>query len=104
MTVMPSLWPEPFGRVIIESMASGTPVVASYTGGIPEVMTGALRSQLVEPGNEYELATVLDRILDWRSHDPTLGERSRAHVLNQFSLEKMVDGIETVLLKVVNHG
>jgi len=38
LTVVPSIWEEPFGRVIIESYAQGTPVIASDVGGIPEVL------------------------------------------------------------------
>nr|WP_263324272.1 glycosyltransferase family 4 protein [Neobacillus sp. Marseille-Q6967] len=38
LTVVPSVWDEPFGRVIIESYMQGTPVIASNTGGITEVI------------------------------------------------------------------
>lgn len=38
VTVVPSRWEEPFGRVIIESYAQGTPVIAANVGGIPEVI------------------------------------------------------------------
>lgn len=38
LTIFPSIWEEPFGRVIIESYQVGTPVYASRTGGIPEVI------------------------------------------------------------------
>lgn len=104
ITVMPSLWPEPFGRVIIEAMACGTPVIASRTGGIPEVLTGEFRSHLVEPGNEFDLAKTLQSMLYWRAMDPSLGLRSRDYVLQKFSLDAMVDGIEKILFKVVNDG
>lgn len=104
VTVVPSLWAEPFGRVIIEAMACGTPVVASKTGGIPEILTGEFQHHLVAPGNEQDLAQTIQQVLPWRITDPDLGQRCRHHVLNQFSLEKMVDGIEKVLIKVVNHA
>lgn len=103
VTVVPSLWAEPFGRVIIEAMACGTPVVASKTGGIPEILTGEFQHYLVAPGNEQDLAQTLHRVLNWRTTDPELGYRCREHVLSQFSLAKMVDGIEEVLIKVVNY-
>ncbi len=38
MLVVPSLWPEPFGRVAVEGMAAGIPVIVSPEGGLPEVM------------------------------------------------------------------
>ncbi|HFJ9425848.1 glycosyltransferase family 4 protein [Bacillus cereus] len=38
LTIVPSIWEEPFGRVIIESYNQGTPVIASNRGGIPEVL------------------------------------------------------------------
>ncbi len=101
VTVLPSEWSEPFGRTIIESMACGTPVVASLTGGIPEILTGEFESGLFEPKNERDLAERLDRTINWRDTNPQLGERCREHVLFKFTLDKMIDGIEKVLLRVV---
>ncbi len=37
MLVVPSLWPEPFGRVVVEGMAAGLPVIVTPVGGLPEV-------------------------------------------------------------------
>ena len=102
-TVLPSLWSEPFGRTVIESMACGTPVVASRTGGIPEILTGEFQSSLFETGNERDLADTINRVINWRDKDPQLGERCREHVLAKFTLDKMVDGIEKVLLKVIRN-
>lgn len=101
VAVLPSLWSEPFGRTNIESMACGTPVVASRTGGITEILTEEFQNGLFEPGNEQELADTLDRIVYWRDKDPTLGKRCRDHILSNFTLDTMVDGIEKVLLRVV---
>ncbi|RUR83034.1 glycosyltransferase family 4 protein [Chlorogloeopsis fritschii PCC 9212] len=101
VTVLPSLWSEPFGRSIIESMACGTPVVASRIGGIPEILTGEFQNGLFEPGNEQNLADTLNLIMNWRDNDSHLSERCRKHILNKFTLDKMFDGIEKVLLRVV---
>ena len=54
IVVFPSLWPEPFGRIAIEAMAAGTPVIASTIGGIKEtVEQGA--GLLVKAGDIKEL-------------------------------------------------
>jgi glycosyltransferase involved in cell wall biosynthesis len=97
VTVLPSLWAEPFGRVIVESMACGTPVVASRVGGIPEILTGEFQSGLFEPGNERDLADILSQFMNWRDKNPQLGERCREHIVSKFSLDKMVDDFEKVL-------
>lgn len=101
LSVTPSLWPEPFGRTIIEAMACGTPVVASRTGGIPEVMTEAFEDFLFPPGDVDSLAGLLMEHLDWREQAPTLGDRCRQQVLNQFQLYHSIDGIEKVLLSTL---
>lgn len=101
ITVLPSLWAEPFGRVIIESMACGTPVVASRVGGIPEILTGEFQSGLFEPGNVQDLSDTLSSVMNWKDKSPYLSEKCRVHVLHKFGLDRMVDGVEKVLLKLV---
>ena len=97
ITVLPSRWAEPFGRVIIESMACGTPVVASRIGGIPEILTGEFEKLLFEPENELKLSKTLSKVIDWREKEPELSHKCRQHISSKFSLGKTVDGIEQVL-------
>jgi glycosyltransferase involved in cell wall biosynthesis len=97
VTVLPSRWSEPFPRSIIESMACGTPVVGSRTGGIPESLTGEFASWLFEPGCSDDLAATLNRIIDWRTTDPQLGMRCRDRAVSKFSISRMIDDIEKVL-------
>ncbi len=104
ITVLPSLWSEPFGRVIIEAMACGTPVVGSRIGGIPEILTGEFQNGLFDAGDEKSLSETLSRIIDWRDENPQLGERCRQHILANFSIDSMVNGVEKVLVDVVNEG
>jgi glycosyltransferase involved in cell wall biosynthesis len=61
VTVAPSLY-EPFGRVAIESLACGVPVVASDVGGLSSILDGELEWLLVEPGNVGQLAATLERV------------------------------------------
>ncbi len=62
IVVFPSLWPEPFGRIPLEAMAAGKPVIGSAIGGIRETIhpeTGIL----VPPGNAEELHNALRQLL-----------------------------------------
>lgn len=101
VTVLPSLDSEPFGRSIIESMACGTPVIGSCTGGIPEILTGEFKVGLFEAGNEQDLSTVLTKVIKWRETDPTLSHRCRNHIVEHFNLDRTVNGVEQIMLNLV---
>ena len=58
---------EPFGTVISEAMAVGTPVVATRVGGLPEVVDDGVTGVLVEPDAPEQLADAVLRVL--REHD-----------------------------------
>ncbi|MBC7129416.1 MAG: glycosyltransferase family 4 protein [Thermoplasmatales archaeon] len=62
VTVVPSIWYEVFGMIIIESFVCSTPVVASRIGGIPELVRDGYNGFLFEPGNVDELADILNEI------------------------------------------
>jgi glycosyltransferase involved in cell wall biosynthesis len=62
--VMPSLWFEPFGLVIVEAFAAGTPVIASRIGAIPELVTDRKTGLLVNPGDPDSLAHAMKWALD----------------------------------------
>lgn len=97
VTVLPSVVSEAFGRVVIESMACETPVIASRIGGIPEILTGEFEDFLFEPGDVAGLAARLVAARDWRRRDPDLGRRCRLHVEQQFDIARTVAGVEAAL-------
>ncbi|MBD2256762.1 glycosyltransferase family 4 protein [Pseudanabaena sp. FACHB-2040] len=104
LMVLPSEWPEPFGRSLIEAMACGIPVIGSRIGGIPEVLTGPLAENLVEAGNAAALAQRIQQLAQWRHHDPGLGQRCRDYAVSQFSLVRTLDGVESSLVKAATHN
>jgi glycosyltransferase involved in cell wall biosynthesis len=97
VVVVPSVWDEPFGRVVIEALATGRPVVASRVGGIPEILTGTFERFLVEGGDAAGLADALRSLVDWREREPDLASSCREFVRKRFSLDLTVAGVEAVL-------
>ena len=73
VVVVPSLWPEPFGLVGIEALATGRPVVATGVGGTADWARAVLGVVTVPPGHPQELAAALDRTLA----DPAWASRAR---------------------------
>jgi len=103
VVVLPS-FEEAFGRVIIEAMSTGRPVIASRVGGIPEVLDGSFQRFLVEPGDPVDLAGHLADLVGWRRCEPELAENCSTYVRERFSLERTVDCVEAVLLRAVDRG
>jgi glycosyltransferase involved in cell wall biosynthesis len=82
-TLFPIEWEEPFGLVMIESMACGTPVIATRHGAVPEVIEDGVSGVIV---NSYrEMAAALDRA---DGLDPI---ECRRYVEARFSPARMVD-------------
>jgi glycosyltransferase involved in cell wall biosynthesis len=79
--------PELLGLAVLEAMASGTPVVASRVGGLPEIVDHGVTGFLVEPGNVVELRDRIAHLL----HDPALvarlGRNARDRAVAQFTWE-----------------
>lgn len=86
--VVPSL-SEAFGLVNIESMAVGTPVVASRVGGIPEIVRDGVDGLLFEPGNAEELAACLVRVLRDEGLRAEMGRNARQRFLEEFESTRM---------------
>jgi alpha-maltose-1-phosphate synthase len=76
---------ELLGLVLLEAMASGTPVVGSSLGGLPEVIQHGVTGFLVEPGNVAELRERLAELLGDPALAARLGRNAREAVLERFS-------------------
>ncbi len=89
VSVLPSLVGESFGVVILESFASGTPVVASRVGGIPEVVEDRKNGLLVNPGDVIGLADSLEALFIDKKLWLKLSENSLKTCLEKFSIERV---------------
>lgn len=78
--------PEPFGRVVVEAMAAGLPVVASDDGGVREIVDSGRTGRLVEPGRPELLAEVIGELLDDPEAARGLGERGRSEARARFGV------------------
>jgi glycosyltransferase involved in cell wall biosynthesis len=77
--------PELLGLGILEAMASGTPVVASRVGGVPEIVADGETGYLVEPGNVEELRDRISELLNDPRRARLMGEAGRDLVLARFT-------------------
>jgi glycosyltransferase involved in cell wall biosynthesis len=82
-TLFPIEWEEPFGLVMIESMACGTPVIATNRGAVPEVIEHGRTGIIVE--SSRQMAAALDEA---EALDPL---ECRRYVEERYSPERMVD-------------
>ncbi|MDO9391027.1 MAG: glycosyltransferase family 4 protein [bacterium] len=89
--------PEPFGRVLIEAMALGKPVVSVKSGGIPEIIDHGRSGLLLE--NHGELPFVLEKLLCQPAQAKVLGDEARRQVQSRFNLSDTVSKISDFLME-----
>jgi glycosyltransferase involved in cell wall biosynthesis len=97
--LFPIDWPEPFGLVMTEAMACGTPVIATPRGSVPEVIEDGVTGWIVDVESYPEQAA--ERLGRLSEIDP---ERCRERVRRLFSKEAMVAGYERVFEVVLQAG
>lgn len=92
-TLFPITWREPFGLVMTESMATGTPVIAMELGSTSEIIvpgeTGFLCHSIEECVAAIAQVDQIDRL------------HCREHIVENFSVKRMVDGYEAVYEKIL---
>lgn len=92
-----SVAPEPFGRVVVEGMLAGTPVVAADAGGVREIVVDGRDGLLVAPGDAAALAAALGRVLDDPAYAASLAEAGRARARAVFAPERMMATLDAVI-------
>ncbi|MGH2381701.1 MAG: glycosyltransferase family 4 protein [Candidatus Limnocylindria bacterium] len=95
-TLMLGSWPEPFGLVAIESLATGTPVIARRGGALPEIVEHGGDGYLVDDLSEAELAVRLVSALDRAA--------IRRRALQRFSAARMAADYERIYLRLLQRS
>lgn len=104
--VCPSLWNEPFGRVILDAYKSGLPVIASRIGALPEIVQEGKTGILVNPGVSDELKNAMNCFLD----NNGFLEECKSNLLaklSEFEIRKQANTFEkiyTLILKEKDIG
>jgi len=90
--LFPILWEEPFGLVMTEALACGTPVVAFKRGSVPEIIQDGVNGFIV--GNVDEMVEAIGKT------ETISAEKCRESVEGRFSVKRMVNEYEAVFEKI----
>ncbi len=87
ISVLPSALPEPFGGVVIESMAFAKPVIGTNIGGTREQVEDGVTGFLIEPNDPSDLAEKIDLLLSNAGLRTSMGVNGRKRFLDLFEYE-----------------
>jgi glycosyltransferase involved in cell wall biosynthesis len=100
VTVVPSTWPEPFGKVGVEAMSVGTPVIGSDVGGMRDWLSDGQNGILVPPSEPGELAKAIIRVIDEPGLRAALSSNARQSV-DKFSVDRHAASLLAVVSDVL---
>jgi len=95
--------PEPFGRVIVEGMLAGTPVVATRAGGAQEIIEDGTTGYFVEPGNARALRATIQHLLDHEIQAHSMVQAARSMAQERFSKTTMLRRIDREVRSVLSN-
>ena len=101
VVVHTSVRAEPFGRVILESMLLGKPVIASAAGGVPELIADGDTGFLTAPGDAEGLGECLVRLLQDPALRQRIGTRAQGWARERFSLARHTAAMSALYENVV---
>ncbi|MDV3347905.1 glycosyltransferase [Leptothoe sp. LEGE 181152] len=93
--------PEPFGRVIVEAMLCGTPVVAAAAGGAVELIDHGQTGWLTPPGDAEKLADIISTCQDQSSQSKALAQKAQVQAGQRFNLETTNGQISQLLSETI---
>lgn len=90
--VVPSLWPEPLSRVLLEAAYFGKPIIATNVGGNPEVVKPGFNGFLFEP-EVSDLTEKLNKIVEKDALRKKFGNNMKKYFRKRFAKEKVLDKV-----------
>ena len=101
VSVVPSTFPEALGLTSIEAQASGTPVVVSDAGGLPETVSPGASGLVFENGNADQLADAVLSLLESAPRRAAMADAARHWAMQKFSWDTIAAELERVYADVV---
>lgn len=95
-SVVPSIWEEPFGKVVLEGWARGRPVIGHRIGALTELIEPGVTGLLADPVDPSSLAAAIDQILSDPVESYRMGLRGHEVLLNQFNKPRWATNIAKV--------
>ena len=102
LLVHPAIYPEPFPRTLLEASALERAIVATRTGGIPELLEDGISSLLVPPSDPEALAGAVLSLLKDKSKARKLAANAKKRVEDNFSLDRHVKGITRIYKELLD--
>ena len=99
--VYPSIHAEPFGLVMLESMASGKPIVVTQSGGMPEIVAEGENGYVVEPRNHIALAERISQLLRNPEKARAIGARGLELFNERYTLAHMAEKMVALYQRVI---
>jgi glycosyltransferase involved in cell wall biosynthesis len=102
VAVVPSLWAEAFGLTVVEAMVARVPLVATRTGGIPELVEDGVTGLLIEPNDANQMASAITRLLEDPVRSAVMAGRAAETARDRFSLERAAENLYAVVSRVLD--
>jgi glycosyltransferase involved in cell wall biosynthesis len=102
LTIVPSIWNEPFSLVALESMASGTPVLAFDVGILKEIIKNGETGFVVEPKDVKDASRKAIALLTDDDLFLMMSDKARRSVCENYSEDKRIFAIEDAIKKLVD--
>lgn len=97
IVVHPAIHPEAFGRTIVEAQLSRTPVVATNTGGVGELISHGKTGLLCDPGDANQIAARIEELLSNKELRDEIIEAGYEFAVKNFSLQATFDRLDEVI-------
>lgn len=94
--------PEPFGRVVVEGMAAGKPVIATAAGGVLDIIEDQVTGLLIPPKNAQAMANAICQFLQDQTQAKTVGQRAQKRAEERFSVSQHVTSVERIYQDILS--
>ncbi len=99
--ILPSI-SESFGTAALEAMRASRPVIATSSGGLPEVVKDGFSGRIVPPESPIHMAEAISELILNPEVGRTYGRNGRESIFKEYTIDKMVEGYITVFTEAIN--